>query len=147
MTDPKADADKEALKIWYKKVLDAVVKEMLRIGAVSGAAVEAAPIWAAPEQILIAKVWPASQKRNFIWTISGDGVITDHFAGSLAKTPRDAARHFSLKWQVDADRLISLAKAKASDENTRANVEAFAQKMIQQAESLYDLTSRDTGWE
>jgi hypothetical protein len=147
MTDPKAEADKEALKIWYKEVLDAVVKEMIRIGAVKGAAVEATPVWAAPEQVLIAKVWPATQKRNFIWTISGNGATTDHLAGSLASTPREVARHFSLKWQVDAERLLNLAKSRAPDANTRTNVEAYAHKMIQNAEALYDLVSRDQGWE
>jgi len=147
MTDEKEHAEAEALKAWYKMELDAVVKEMLRIKAISGAAVEATPIWAAPEQILIAKIWPAGQKRRFIWTISGSGVVTDHFPGNLAKTPRDAARHFSLKWQVDADRLSKMASAKTSDGKTRANVEAFAQNMIRQAESLYELTSRDEGWE
>jgi hypothetical protein len=147
MTDPKMDTEKDALKTWYKKLLDAVVKEMIRIGAVTGAAVEATPVWAAPEQILIAKVWPASQKRNFIWTISGDGAITDHVPGSMATTPRDIARHFSYKWQMDAERLLKLAKSRTPDANTRANVEAYANKMIQNAEYLYDLVSRDEGWD
>lgn len=147
MTDPKAEAEKEALKAWSKKVLDAVVKEMIRIGAVKGAAVEATPVWAAPEQVLIAKVWPATQKRNFIWTISGNGAITDHVAGSMATTPRDVARHFSLKWQMDAERLLNLARSRAPDANTRNNVEAYAGKMIKNAEALYELVSRDQGWE
>lgn len=147
MTEPNVDAGTEAFKAWYKAQLDAVVKEMLRIEAVSGAAVEAVPVWAAPNQILIAKVWQAGRKNYFIWTISGESVHTDHIKGSMAGTPRDAARHFSLKWQMDADRLTNLAKKKAPDGKTQAKVEAFANKLIQQAEFLYSLVEQDAGWE
>jgi len=147
MTGVKEDADTEALKAWYKELLDAVVKEMIRGGVVAGAAVEATPVWAAPEQVLIAKVWPVSQKRNFIWAITGSGAITDHLAGSMATTPRDVAKHFSLKWQMDAERLLNLAKSRTPDANTRANVEAYANKMIHSAETLYGLVSRDEIWD
>jgi len=147
MTDPKTDLEDEDIKAWYKGLLDDMVQEMIKIGAVSGAAVEASPVWSAPKQILMAKIWPASQKRNFIWAISGDGAITDHIAGPIATTPRKAATHFALKWQMDAERLLNLAQTKAPDANTRANVEAYVQKMIKNAETLYGFASRDEGWD
>ncbi len=147
MAETTTDAGNESIRAWYKEQLDAVVKEMLRIEAVSGAAVEAAPIWAAPNRILIAKVWQAGRKNYFIWTISGESVHMDHIRGSMAATPRDAARHFSLKWQMDADRLINLANKKTPDGKTRANVEAFGNKLIQQAEFLYSMVEQDAGWE
>jgi aconitase A len=99
-----------------------------------------------PYKVLIAQVWDASQKSKFIWTISGDSVITDHIAGSSATTPKEVARHFSLKWQMDADRLLDLAKNKAPVENAGAHMETYTKKLIQYAESLYDLASRDDVW-
>ena len=51
-------------KAWYKPLLDAVVKEMLHRKAVVGAAVEATPVWAFPEKILIAKVWGTGEKAG-----------------------------------------------------------------------------------
>lgn len=114
MTEANAAMDKEALKTWYTKLLYAMVREMIKIGAVSGTAAEARPVWISPYKVLIAKVWEASQKSNFIWTISGEAVITDHIAGNVAATPREAARHFSLKWQMDADRLLEVAKSKGA---------------------------------
>jgi hypothetical protein len=48
---------------------------------------------------------------------------------------------------MDAERLLKLAKSRTPDVNTRANVEAYANKMIQNAEHLYDLASRDEGWD
>ncbi len=146
MAESNADADKEAIRSWFKALLDAVVKEMLKIKAVTGAAVEATPMWMVPHQILIAKVWGAGQKSRFIWTISGDRAITDHIAGSLAATPQEAARHFSLKWQMDADRLLELAKTRGPVENTEAHMRAYTNKLIQDAEALYDLVCQDEVW-
>ena len=138
--------DNEALRSWSKDLLDTTIKEMVRVKVVDGSRLEAKPVWADPYRILIAQVRQAGKKRQFFWTISGEGVITDHMAGSMAASPRDAARRFSLKWQMDADRLSKLAKARTSDEKTRANVESVASRMILQAESLYDLVNQDDRW-
>jgi len=146
VTEQKNEVDWEPVRAWYKKTLDDVVKEMLRTGAIAGIAVEASPIWVSPYEILIAKVWDAQQKSQFIWTISGDSVITDHVAGSVAVTPQEVARHFSLKWQMDAERLIALAQNKAPVENTEMHMEAYTEKLIQYAEKLYELTTRDEIW-
>jgi len=124
-----------------------MTREMIKIKAVAGPAVEARPVWVSPYKILIARVWEASQKSNFIWTISGDSVITDHIAGNLAATPREAARHFSLKWQMDADQLLLVAKNKASGKDTQENMVAYTDKLIQYAEALYDLAARDDVWQ
>ncbi len=147
MTESNAATEKEAIKSWYTELLYAMTREMIKIKAVAGPAVEARPVWVSPYKILIARVWEASQKSNFIWTISGDSVITDHIAGNLAATPREAARHFSLKWQMDADQLLLVAKNKASGKDTQENMVAYTDKLIQYAEALYDLAARDDVWQ
>ena len=146
MTESNVETDKEALSAWYKSVLDAVVKDMIKIGAVTGAAVEASPVWAMPYEILIAKVWGAAQKSQFIWTISGNSVFTDHIAGSMAATPKDVARHFALKWQLNADQLLAQAKNTPTDEGKEVDTELYSKQLIQYAESLYGLTDRDDIW-
>ena len=146
MTESKTEKDNEALKKWFKPILDDVVKEMIARKAIVGAAVEASPAWAFPNQILIAKVWGMGQKNKFIWTISGEGVITDHIAGSMAATPKDAARHFALKWQMDADRLRQVGNSKSPVGNTDTHMGNYADKLIADAESLYDLTEREDIW-
>lgn len=142
----KEQAENEAIRAWYKKTLDETVREMLRTGAVTGVAIEAAPVWRAPYQVLIAKVWDAMQKSQFIWTISGENAVTDHIAGSLAATPQEAARHFALKWQMDADRLGEVARNKSNIENTEEHMEGYTEKLIQYAEGLYELASQDELW-
>lgn len=147
MTEIKVDSEKEALKAWFKPLLDAVVQEMLKRNAVTGTAVEASPAWAFPGKILIAKVWGMGQKNRFIWTISGEEVITDHILGSMATTPKDAARHFALKWQMDADRLLAVGRSKSPTEDSKQQMDNYANKLITDAESLYDLTERDDMWQ
>jgi hypothetical protein len=146
MTEATPENDQQAVRAWYKKTLDGVVKEMLKKGVLAGVTVDANPVWAAPYKILIAKVWNFNEKSRFIWTISGERVITDHIAGSVAKTPKEAARHFSLKWQMDADRLSNIAQAKAPAGSTEASMERYTKKLIDSAELLYDLSSRDDIW-
>ena len=147
MTKSEAELEREALKGWYKPLLDGVVQEMLKRNAVVGTAVEATPVWIFPNKILIAKVWGMGQKTRFIWTISGDGLITDHIPASMAATPRDAARHFSLKWQMDADRLLALGNSKTPAVDKRSSMGNYANKLIKDAEALYDLAERDDIWQ
>jgi len=146
MTESRTETEKEALKHWFKPLLDKVVQEMIKRNAVVGTAVEASPAWAFPNQILIAKVWGMGQKTRFIWTISGEGVITDYIAGRMAATPKDAARHFALKWQMDADRLLAVGKSKGPTQDAQLQMDSYANKLIKDAESLYDLTEKEDIW-
>ena len=146
MTESTAETDHEELKTWFTKLLYSVTREMIKIGAVDGAAAEAKPVWVSPYRILIAQVWEASQKSQFIWTISGENAITDHITGSMAETPREAARHFALKWQLDANRLLEVAKNKTGVENAQEHMEGYTDKLIQYAESLYNMVERDDVW-
>ena len=91
MTESKTDTDKEALKAWFKPLLDTVVLDMQARNVVAGTAVEASPVWIFPYKILIAKVWGLGQKNRFIWTIAGEAVITDHIPGNMAATPKAPA--------------------------------------------------------
>lgn len=147
MTESNTDADREALESWYKPLLDKVVEEMIRIKAVTGVAVQATPVWMVPNEMLIAKVWGINHESDFVWTISVDKLIADYVAGSLAATPRDVARHFSLKWQMDADRILNIEANKGPIANTGKNMQAYSKQLIQRAEILYDLASRDDAWQ
>lgn len=147
MADSKADAEAKALKSWYSKLLDQVVKEMIRLKAVTGEAVQAAPLWMVPNEVLLAKVWGVTKEHDFVWTLSVDKLIADYIAGSLAATPREAVRHFSMKWQMDADRLMNLKKKESNGEMSDERMQEFSNKLIGYAEALYDLTNRDEVWE
>lgn len=147
MTESNAGADTEASKSWYTQLLDQVVKEMIRLKAVTGVAVQASPAWMVPNEMLIAKVWGVTNESDFIWTMSVDKLISDYIAGSLATTPREVARHFSMKWQMDADRLLNLEKSKNTGKKEVKRMKAYAKKLVEHAEVLYELTERDDVWQ
>lgn len=147
MAESNAGADAEAVKAWYTNLLDKVVKEMIDIKAITDTAVQASPVWMIPNEVLIAKVWGVSKESDFIWTLSIDKLIADYIAGSLAASPRDVARHFSMKWQMDADRLRNFEQNKASGEKPDERMQELSNKLVGYAEALYDLTNRDDAWE
>ncbi len=147
MAESNADAEAEAVRTWYTDLLDKVVKEMIDIKAVTGTAVQASPVWMVPNELLMAKVWGVAKEHEFVWTLSIDKLIADYVSGSLATSPREVARHFSMKWQLDADRLLNHPQAKGPDDKPDKKMQEFSNKLIQYAEVLYDLANRDEVWE
>ena len=147
MTESIAEPTDESPESWYKPLLDKVVAEMIRLKAVTGVAVQANPVWMLPEEILMAKVWSVGHENDFVWTISVDKFIADYVAGSLAESPRDVAKHFSLKWQMDADRILANENKKSPIENPDEKMRNYSKQLIQYAETLYDLASRDEAWQ
>lgn len=73
-------------------------------------------------------------------------MVTDYIAGSTAQSPQEAARHFALKWQMDAERLGDIAQGKSPVKNTKAHMKGYTGKLVEYAELLYDLASRDEIW-
>lgn len=70
------------------------------------------------------------------WVICGD-LPTDHSNADVAPNARDAVRHFSFKWQMQAENLL---KAQVSEQNK------FAELLIGRAEGLYSLYENETLW-
>lgn len=134
----------DEFRSWWKPLLDETVQRLIKAGAVSGAAVEAAPVWMAPNSILLARVWSAADKRNFIWAVSGPDVFPDHIAGNLAVDPQAAARHFSLKWQMDAERLRQIGAGRSGAQGER--IAKQADELVRRAEMMYDLSAQDEIW-
>ena len=147
MTDSKAATEAKEIKAWYTHLLDKVVKEMIEVKAVTGDAVQAAPVWMIPNEILIAKVWGIANESEFVWAISVDKLIADYVAGSLAAGPREVARHFAMKWQMDADRLTNLDHSQASIDMSPERLKAFAGELIRNAEKLYEQVESDEAWD
>lgn len=133
-------------RAWFKALLDETVQHMLKSGVLASVAIEASPVWMLPGQILISKIWPVAEKSKFIWAISGDAVITDHVPGNVAVNPRDVARHFSLKWQMDAEQVLQRAEQPSLTEPVRNSMREHANHIVSGAELLYSLSERQEGW-
>lgn len=75
-----------------------------------------------------------------VWAISGD-LPLDHIDCESAKTPQDALRYFSYRWQMKANKLLEGGAAAKSNEEYE-----YAQELIKGAENLFPLTEMEELW-
>ena len=129
MTDAGKLMSQEPYQSWIKTTLKQGVRELTRMGLFDDVVVQAKPAWAFPGQILIGKIRGRGNLNEFYWFICGN-LPTDCLASNAAVTPRDAARHFSLKWQLDAEK-------KGLD----------GEELARQAEGLYELADEPGLWD
>lgn len=102
--EPRKPVDAE-LQEWIEQHLDEAVHELTRKGLVAGIVVEAKPAWIFPFKVLIGRIREQGRAGAFEWFIRADGVPTAHAGSPVATTVREAARHFALRWQLDAARM------------------------------------------
>jgi len=134
MTEQRQKSEREEAIEWGKQQLEVAIDELARLGVVDGPSVEGRVAWMLPLKMLIAEVRETGQKQRALWVIAGD-VPTDQIDARLAETPRDAARHFSLKWQMHA----------ARQEPTPGDVAVGADLAVQ-AEVLNSMVETDDVW-
>jgi len=127
--NPSETAQADAkLNAWIKQVLDAAVQQLLARALSDSVVVEAKPAWVFPYTLLIGRFRDHGRKTGFDWFICGDAPLS-HVSSKVAATPREAARHFALQWQLDAARL------------GEAGVE-----LVRKAEALYELVQQEALW-
>ncbi len=127
MSEQQNQPSQEDNVAWGKGRLGAAVDELSEKGIVNTPLVEARIVWMLPQQLFIAELRESSTTPRVLWIIGGD-VAADHLDIKLANTPRDAARHFGLKWQMNAAR------------------EGGDEALEQKAERLLALVEADAAW-
>lgn len=128
----------EELNAWIKKQLDAVVRKSMKQGRMEGLLIEAKPAWVLPFQILVGMIRQQDRTDGFDWCICGE-VPTDFLQHGVADSPREALRHFSMKWQ--------LAAARHEEVNLKNPVQDDpAGQLAAHAEDIYDLVEDDRLW-
>jgi len=127
MSDVENNGPESALA-WARETLDRAVHELMDGGKLSGLTIEARPAWAMQGRYVIGQVRDNASVGGFKWVIAGE-FETDFIDASLAGSARDAARHFSLKWQLDAEKSPEAAEA-----------------TIRRAEELYAISETEDAW-
>jgi len=145
MNENLNDPGQEKLKAWVKTQLDAAVWKLIDQGGVESLLVEAKPAWALPFQILIGKIRPRDEPKEFKWFICGE-VPTDFLESTAASTPRDAARHFAMKWQLQAARRQDPAGQALSEPGTEPSRDDPGIQLGEKAEALYVLVNDERLW-
>lgn len=119
---------REELAAWIKQTLDKAIQELIDGKAVESLLLEAKPAWVFPFRILIGKVRESGQPGHFLWFICGEGPM-DYIPGSCATSPKEAAKHFALKWQSDA-----------------SHDESYDKELSDRAGALYRLADDERLW-
>jgi hypothetical protein len=135
----------EKLKIWIKSQLDAAVQKLIKHGTVDSLIIEAKPAWVLPFQILIGKIRDQGHPDEFEWFICGE-VPLDYLESTVASTPREAARHFAMKWQLGAVRYEELEDPESPGETTEASRQDAVDQLVEKAEALYALADDTRLW-
>ena len=130
---------------WSKEQLDGAVNELIDGNVFEKARIEARIVWGITNQLILAQVREASAAQTFRWLIAGNIVPTDHIESSLAELPRDAARHFCLKWQLGAENVRNLSDD-AREAMRHLDLAEMSAQLIRQAEALHELVADDSLW-
>lgn len=128
---------------WLRKQLDSHATHLFKHGLIDGR-VQVAAAWALPGRLCIGTVSSADRRKVF-WVISGD-VPTDHLELKLASSAREAAKHFALKWQLQAKRLADSQSVGRADDDP-AVWTATSDVLTRKAEALYAITELDEHWQ
>lgn len=118
----------EELAAWIKKNINDSVSYLMGQSLFDSVMVEAKPVWVYPFGVLIGMARGKELTGQTVWFIN-DGERKDHLSGGEVSTPREAARHFALKWQMDASR-----------------GEAIDTELVKKAEALYEFSENDLLW-
>jgi hypothetical protein len=139
-------SENEDLTTWAREVLDGAVHEMMERGVVTTVLVEARPVWSLPYKIMIGQVRETHEQLTSIWVISGE-VPTDYVGTATAATPREAARHFALKWQLDATRYLDPSVQDSLGAEQKDSWEHIGERLARKAEALFDLVENESLWQ
>lgn len=129
MPDIASREPDDEVDAWLYSLINDATVALGKSGLFDDPLLDIKPAWILPKKILIGKVRAHGNPVGFRWFICGDTRL-DHVGDDVAGTPREAARHFSLKWQLDASRL-------AGDQR---------HALTRQAELLYGLVADDRLW-
>ena len=145
MSNETGEFSQEQAMAWAKERLADAVNEITKTGIFDDAFVEARPEWTLPNKIVIGRVRDAGSGSREFWVIAGE-LPTDCVNAELCATPRDAARHFALKWQVGAEQLLDPESRQAQGLKQEGDWEAASAKLAGIAESLYQVVEADKVW-
>ena len=132
--DEKQKAEYDA---WVQEQLKTHVGHLYEHGLAAGQT-RATIAWALPGRLCLSRAGAPNDPAFSWWVISG-AVATDHIARKQAATPREAVRHFALKWQLQSARL----EQGGGDATDLGEV---GKRLAESAELLYALSENDAHW-
>ncbi len=132
--EQKQEMTVEQQQQWIREQYQVATKYLATQGLVTDSVVVEESRYLVP----IMSIWKLKALDGcYFWVICGD-LPSDHNAFDAAPNAREAVRHFSFKWQMQADNLL-----KTGDKEQ----EGFAKLLIGRAEGLYDMYQQEKLWD
>lgn len=145
MTDEVGeDGAKEAVK-WANDCLDKAVVATSKLGVFEGITFDSRVAWTLPHRIVIGQIRDSGRHHREFWIIAGE-VPTDCIDASTCATPRDAARHFALKWQLGAEQIRDPESRASRGLEPVRDWARTADELERVATELYVLSAEDLAW-
>jgi hypothetical protein len=133
MTD-KLEMTEEQKQAWIREQYLKATKYLAEKGLITESVAETESRYLVPVMAL----WKINLlDKTKVWVVSGD-LPTDHIVLDKGETARDVVRHFSFKWQLQAENLLRL-----DDQEQKQ----FAEFLITRADGLYQLYDKDELWQ
>ena len=143
--DKNSDQDKD-FQLWAKPLLDAAVSQLMDRQVLDDSKIEARVVWGIKDSVFIAQIREYGKQESFRWLISGNDFPMDELSGTLAEKPKDAARHFSLKWQLGAEQVRKMDDQTKNRLASGQDTKAMSDRLSLQAEMLYELVENSSIW-
>ena len=137
--------DEAAFAEWHKTQQQQVADYLRRI-QVFDTDITGEWLWIIPHRAMLGRVWPKHGNPSpKIWVITGV-VPTDHAPAGSARTVREAARYFALKWQLEAARLGKGSGAAPTVGDAKIDWREMETNIAKRAEWLHDLMQDNRRW-
>jgi hypothetical protein len=136
--------DEAAFAEWHKAQQQQVA-DYLRKQQIFDTDITGEWLWIIPHRAMLGRVWPKHGASPKYWVITGV-VPTDHAEASAARTVREAARYFALKWHLEAARLGEGNNQAPDLGGSKVDWKAMETNISARAEWLHDLMQNDRRW-
>lgn len=141
---PNSIEDDKALA-WAREELDRAVQEITDQGVIDSPLVESRLAWSKPFEVVIGQLRDQGDETEFLWIVGGT-VPVDCAHSRTAATPREAVRHFSMKWQLDAARYQEPATRERLALDPSRDWQALGAALVAKAEFLYAIFDDERLW-
>jgi uncharacterized protein DUF4826 len=136
--------DEQAFAEWHKAQQQQVA-DYLRRQQIFESDITGEWLWIIPHRAMLGRIWPKHGQNPKYWVITGV-VPTDHAEAGAARTVRDAARYFALKWQLEAARLGQGNSDAPRIGDSKVDWKAMETNIATRAEWLHDLMQDNRRW-
>ena len=143
MADGKSE--KQAGLDWAQAKLNEAARHLhdkQRVGRLTQAKLS----WGLPYDIVLGQIFDASDRDKAFWVVNGEDWPMDFAELSVAATPREAVRHFALRWQLSGAQIVRQAARGDNPTLKQTDWSEIDSYMEGKAEALYDLSETDEHW-